>query len=38
MERLTAGYEKLMKGKQQLANGRTLFDKTVKRASKKKSK
>lgn len=37
MDRLTAGYEKFIKGKEINNNGRIAFDKAIKKASKPRS-
>jgi hypothetical protein len=34
MEKLTENYEKFIEGKQLKSNGKQLFDKTIKKASK----
>ena len=36
MEKLTANYERLIKGKQTNNNGKELFEKTVKKATKQR--
>ncbi|MEO6670535.1 MAG: hypothetical protein ABIN36_13715 [Ferruginibacter sp.] len=38
MEKLTQGYEKFIKGKKVNNNGKDLFDKVLKKATKKKAK
>lgn len=37
MEKLTQGYEKFIKGKEQNQEGKTVFDKTIKKAVKPRS-
>ena len=36
MEKLTAGYEEFIKGKELNKNGKKVFEKTLKKATKKK--
>jgi hypothetical protein len=38
MEKLTAGYEKIIKGRELKKDGKTFFDKTLKKAAKPKGR